>query len=694
MRKDSRISMLKNEWRHVREHPLLTAALSVMLLIPIMYAGFFLGSIWNPYGNTKNLPVAIVNEDTGAEISGTRTVLGDEIVDTLKGNTDMGWHFVSADQAAAGIKNGNYYMELVIPADFSANAASVTEPNPKQAVLTYTLTPSKNFIASLLTEQAAKGIEQTVTRTINKAYVSALLSGLQSAGSGMATASNGAAELASGSSQLQNGISQYTNGVGQLMQGQTTLTSGLSSLHTGAASLQSGVSSLSGQLPTSAQITQLTNGVAQIKQGISQLNTAVSTPDPALASAQIALGNDAVSLQQLLTTYATEAAASTGSLTNLTIAAESGGPTVTVNTSDLAAALTLLNTSQQITQKSASLLNNLNTVTTLLSGQQTQLAASVAALQDGMTTLAPNLTAALNGYSGLTTGTSRLLAGTTQLNSGLVTAYSGSQQVLSGLQALDANSSTLRSGTAQLNDGAQTLTVGLADGSQKLAVQPTSADTLAQIVAPLTLQKSTTSDVPNYGYALSPYVLSLGLFVGALVFNVIYPVRRVFGDPDSARSWWLSKMSVAFAVSVGQALVLCAVMVFGLGLHPDNPGLFVLLSIITSITFMSIITLLVMALDNIGRFLAMLLLVLQLGSSEGVFPIVLSSSFFQIMNPWLPMTYAIRAFREAISSGLGLSVYWQNVAVLVLFTLVGNAGLILFLRLHGKRHFGHESIEE
>ena len=199
--------------------------------------------------------------------------------------------------------------------------------------------------------------------------------------------------------------------------------------------------------------------------------------------------------------------------------------------------------------------------------------------------------------------------------------------------------------------------------------------------------------MPNYGYALSPYVLSLGLFVGALVFNVIYPIRKFFDKPRNALSWWASKMSVAAGVAVGQALVLDFIMIVGLGLHPDNLAQFVSLSVVTSLTYMSIITFLALSLDNVGRFLAMLLLVLQLGSAEGVFPIVLSAGFFQAVHPFVPMTYSIYAFREAISSGLGASVYWQNAAILTAIMIVANLCIIAFFRLHGMRHFKHESID-
>lgn len=687
-------TMLRREWQHLRTHPILAASLSVILLIPIMYAGFFLGSVWNPYGNTGNLPVAVVNNDTGAEFAGTQTVIGDQLVDTLKHNSGMGWHFVSEAEADKGIENGTYYMKLVIPADFSKNAATVTTEHPTASTLTYTTTPSKNFIASLLTAEAAKSVKQEVATSINKAYVQALLAALQSTADGVQTAADGASSLATGSQSLQSGISEYTDGVSRLTEGQRTLTNGLAALNTGTTTLKNGTDTLAGQLPTKSQITQLTNGVNQIQTGIAQLQAGVTTPQPELVAAQNAVKTDAANLAQSLGAYQSQAANSSASISALSSAAASGGPTATVSTSDLAAVLGLLNTSQHIAQQSGTLLGNLATLTTTLTAQQTQLATSVTSLRTGMDSLAPNLTTALGGYTAVASGAQSLGAGADQLHMGAHAAHQGSQQVLSGLQLLGQNSAPLQSGAGQLTDGSTQLSNSLVDASQKLGAQPTGSATLDHIAEPLTLKEDVRGDVPNYGYALSPYVLSLGLYVGALVFNVIYPVRRVFSRPENARRWWFSKMSIAFSVSIGQALVLCAVMVWGLGLQPDHPWLFVLLTIIASLSFMSVVTLLVVALDNVGRFLAMLLLVLQLGSSEGVFPIVLSSGFFQFMNPFMPMTYSIHAYREAISSGLGLQVYWNNVAVLIAIGVVSSLCMILFLRLHGMKQFKHEYIDE
>ena len=199
--------------------------------------------------------------------------------------------------------------------------------------------------------------------------------------------------------------------------------------------------------------------------------------------------------------------------------------------------------------------------------------------------------------------------------------------------------------------------------------------------------------MPNYGYALAPYVLSLSLFVGALAVNIIYPIRKTFSEQENAFRWWLAKASVIGTAAFAQATILMLIMVYCLGLAPDHPGNFIGAVYLTSFAYMSIVSLLVIVLDNPGRFLAMVLLVLQLGSSEGTFPIQTTNGFFQAVNPLVPMTYSIRALRQAISGGLSNSFYLDSMWVLAGFLLAANLLMLGFFVYRGKRKFIHTSVD-
>jgi len=682
---------LEAEWRHLKSHRILIISVIVMLFIPIMYGGFFLGSIWDPYGNTKNLPVAVVNEDAAATLNGQQLHIGSDVVAELKNNNDMGWHFVSTAEATKGIDDGTYYMCLTIPRDFSKNAATVTTTKPSKSTLHYTVTPARNYIASLLTKQAAEQIKQNVTSTVSKAYVSAILENVTVLSSGVNDAADGATKLASGSQALGAGISSYTSGVHTLANGQSSLHTGLTSLSSGSLALKNGLHDLSKGLPSTSDITQLESGITTIKNGLATLSSSVQNPSSTLIAQQTLVTENVTALEQKLSTYSAAANAASASIATLQNAVAGGQSTATV---DAGSTLAVIGASQDVASQTITMLTNLSTLNTMLATQQTTLKTNVIALSDGMNTLTPNVLNALGGYTTITNGTNSLLTGANQLYAGTTSALTGNEQLTSGANQLDTASLALIRGSSSLTSGSNTLAAALQSAAAQLAVQPTGSATTEQIVEPVTLNRTVKGDVPNYGFALSPYVLSLGLFVGALVFNVIYPVRRFFGKPKNSLSWWVAKMSIACIVAIGQALVLDAIMVFGLGLHPDSPLQFVGTSIVTSLTYMSVISLLALALDNVGRFIAMILLVLQLGSAGGVFPIVLSPGFFQAVNPFVPMTYSIYAYREAISSGLGSGIFWGSIGILLGIIIVANIGIIVFLRRHGMRHFAHESIDD
>ncbi|MGB7459832.1 MAG: YhgE/Pip family protein, partial [Carnobacterium jeotgali] len=202
--------------------------------------------------------------------------------------------------------------------------------------------------------------------------------------------------------------------------------------------------------------------------------------------------------------------------------------------------------------------------------------------------------------------------------------------------------------------------------------------------SPITLEQEKYSTVPNYGAALAPYIMSMALYIGAIAFTTIYPVRKRALQGKSSFAWWQSKTSVTMLVATLMAVIECGILLM-MGLEVLFVGKFFLLAILTSLAFMSIIMMLVVAFDNIGRFLAMVLLVIQLGGSGGTFPMPLTNSFFQAIHPFLPMTYSIYGFRQAISSGLGDAVYWKANFVMIGIILVFNGMLILAMHILQKK---------
>ena len=382
-----------------------------------------------------------------------------------------------------------------------------------------------------------------------------------------------------------------------------------------------------------------------------------------------------------------------GTLQTLGHDAVSSGGSTTITLPQISQLSQALNKTQTISVQAAALLKDLQTLTQSLSTQQAQLQTGVSTLNNGVNQLAPNATAALNGYNSVRVANNQLLAGSSSLTNGLAQAQTGSQQLANGARLLDSRSDVLTNGASQLAGGADTLATKLGDASRQLKIQPTGAATQQQMANPVKSETTKQGDVPNYGYALAPYVLSLSLFVGAIALNIIYPIRKTFAEQENAFRWWLAKASATGAAAFVQATILMLIMVYCLGLVPDHPVNFIGAIYLTSFVYMSIVSLLVIVLDNPGRFLAMVLLVLQLGSSEGTFPIQTANGFFQAVNPLVPMTYSIRALRQAISGGLGSSFYSDSMWVLAGFLLAANLLMIGFFIYRGKRKFAHTSVD-
>ena len=688
-----RVNMVRAEWRHLCKNKILLLSMAVISFIPIMYSGFFLGSIWDPYGQVKNLPVAFVNEDKGAQLNGQTVNIGQSVEQKLKNNHDLGWEFVNKQQADDGVNSGHFYAVVTVPTDFSAKAASITTAQPQQAVIRYTTTPAKNYIGSLVSNQAAEKVKTSVAEQITQAYAKGVLENIGKLGDGLETAAGGAATLHGGLAQLQAGAQTYTGGVRQLAVNQRAMANGLARLGDGSRQLQAGLGQLSNGLPSESQVAQLTNGMKQLQAGLNQLNTSVHNPSPALVNQQSKVQSEAQILAQTMQTSLADLSAASVVLKDLGSQAVASGGSTTITLPQISQLSQALSKTQTISIQAAVLLKDLQILTQSLSTQQAQLQAGVSTLNNGVNQLAPNAITALNGYNSVRSANNQLLAGSSLLASGLAQAQTGSQQLANGARLLDSRSDVLTNGASQLADGADTLSTKLADASRQLKIQPTGAATQQQMANPVKSETTKRGDVPNYGYALAPYVLSLSLFVGAIALNIIYPIRKTFAEQENAFRWWLAKASVTGVAALVQATILMLIMVYCLGLAPDHPVNFIGAIYLTSFVYMSIVSLLVIVLDNPGRFLAMVLLVLQLGSSEGTFPIQTANGFFQAVNPLVPMTYSIRALRQAISGGLGSSFYSDSMWVLSGFLLAANLLMIGFFIYRGKRKFAHTSVD-
>lgn len=997
------MNMVKAEFENIAKHKILTATVCAMMIIPFLYSVFFLKSVWDPYGNTGHLPVAVVNKDQSVKFQSKNFAVGDQLVDQLKENDDLDWHFVSAKKAQYGLSHKKYYMVITIPENFSKNATTVLNKKPKKMELTYKTNDSLNYIGEVISKQGATQVNASVKESVSEAYADTMFKVIKKVGGGFKTAANGAKKLSdgsktlsdglntytagvdtvnkgvmtlnagvvplgsgvlqltTGSSTLKNGIDTYTagvdtvnggvqtlkgsvpaltSGVGQLYTGSNALTSGLNklksnskALNDGAVQLSSGlkkaddelkvlstkeaqeqlqqVNSYLKQLPGLAneadsllsdqnisglqtllqagntlgkinlngqQLQQLSSSIDALKdpnlqnainsltpEQINQLKTQIngingllgqySTIESSIVGLHntiipnIKLNNQQLTIEQIQTglqnkslavalmngTATVTSDSAFGAAVNTVLQETRSGKIPQANFVDVMGATlqaqgavlakqanyfkpiqavlgntqldansiaqiknqlsmvsllldkandvkVLMNTANQIdssltqsdiqtllaaksvmenqdfknqTAKLNAVLSNKNEISAFkkqlkvlgnqatvdgLSNQLNEVPGMVSQLHKGYVG-SNDLVAGIGKYTAgvgsAAYGSQQINAGLGQLNGKVPALASGVNQLASGTSQLAANSGALRSGAGQLaaglgqlNSQVPTLTDGvsqLAAGTSKLAANSGKldkgatdvhkgnkklasalkggADTVTKLnlgsanasmfASPTKLKEKHYSYVPNYGYALAPYMLSVALFVGCLVFNLVYPIRRISTEDGSATEWFFSKVAIGALVATGNALVETVLMMV-CGLHPDHPVQMIVNAVSFSFTSMFLIMFMAMAFGNPGRFISMILLVIQLGSCGGSFPIEITrgmNGFFQAINPYLPMTYSVYGFREALTSGLGANQVLHSVLIQLIFIAAFLILLYVTMRVIRPEQEFHEEME-
>ncbi|MGK0534897.1 YhgE/Pip family protein [Bacillus sp. 'calajunan'] len=315
-----------------------------------------------------------------------------------------------------------------------------------------------------------------------------------------------------------------------------------------------------------------------------------------------------------------------------------------------------------------------------------QLSVGVTKLADGSSQVTGGLDTLSAGAGQMSGGITQLANGSGQVTTGLSTLSTGSTQLIDGVNKLADGSGKVTDGLVKVNDGSGELAEKLGEGAEKTGEVKGTDKTYDMFASPVKVKTEKMAEVPNYGTGFTPYFLSLGLFVGALLLSIVYPLRDTVGVPKSGFSWFISKFGVLLSVGIIQAVVADIILLFGLGVEVQSIPYFILFSIVTSLAFIALIQCLVTAFGDAGRFIAIITLIIQLTTSAGTFPLELIPKFLQPFNAWLPMTYSVSGLKAVVSSG-DFNFMWQNIGVLMIFIVVLSLGTIASLTWMHKRQF-------
>ncbi|PHG41055.1 YhgE/Pip domain-containing protein [Bacillus wiedmannii] len=321
-----------------------------------------------------------------------------------------------------------------------------------------------------------------------------------------------------------------------------------------------------------------------------------------------------------------------------------------------------------------------------MAGGVNQLADGSSQVTGGLGTLSVGANQMTGGVNQLADGSGQVTTGLGTLNGGLNKMSTGSTQLIDGVNKLADGSGKVTDGLVKVNDGSGELAKKLGEGAEKTGEVKGTDKTYDMFASPVKVKTEKMAEVPNYGTGFTPYFLSLGLFVGALLLSIVYPLRDTVGVPKSGFSWFISKFGVLLSVGIIQAVVADVILLFGLGVEVQSIPYFILFSIVTSLAFIALIQCLVTAFGDAGRFIAIITLIIQLTTSAGTFPLELIPKFLQPFNAWLPMTYSVSGLKAVVSSG-DFNFMWQNVGILMIFIVVLSLGTIASLTWMHKRQF-------
>lgn len=641
-----------------------------VLTVPVMYTAMFLGAFWDPYERLEELPVAVVNSDKGTDFQGEELHIGQDFVEKLKENPTFDWAFVSKEEAIQGMKDNVYYMAIEIPDNFSEKTTTLTSEQPEQAKLIYLPNESFNFLAAQIGNTAVEQMKGMLNKEVTEAYTRTVFEKLESAADGIVQASDGAGKIADGTTIAKDGAELLKQNLGKLTSGTISLQDGASKLNEAGKQLQSGSSQLvDGATALDGGIGQLWDASGQLAQGMTGAYEGSSQLAGGLSASAAGAAELEAGASQLAAGLEAMAAG------NEALSADPQFQALLAASKGLAAGLEKSSTGQN----------------ELLAGAA-GLEAGLEQLSAGAGTLQQKLGDAKAGASFLTDGLTKLESGSTELAAGLGKLSESVGSMTSGAKQLEAGATEMASGLVKLEDGTQELSTKLSDASSQTSELSLSDAKVGMFAEPIQLDVDRVTEVPNYGTGFAPYFLSLGLYVGALLITIVYAVREPAIRPDNGWSWFWSKALTLILVGAMQALIADAALIYLLKLEVQNMGMFILFSIVTSITFMMLIQFFVATMGNPGRFVAIVLLILQLTSSAGTFPLELIPGWLQLVTPWLPMTYSVAGLKDVISSG-EITRMWGDAGVMAVYTVLFAALTLTYFMLSHRKERGMSSSE-
>ncbi|PSL57817.1 putative membrane protein [Saccharothrix carnea] len=584
------LRMAFNELRRITSGKLPKLAVLALTLVPLLYAALYLYANKDPYAHLDQVPAALVVEDKGATASdGTRLDAGHEVAEELVRGDRFDWRRVDAAQAEQGVRDGTYTFALTLPEDFSQALLSSGDFTPRQGVIVLTTNDANNYLGSTIANQVVAEVRRSVSVKVGAEAADKLLLGFSTIRQKTAEAADGATKLAAGQQDAYTGAQQLAEGTAPLADGAAQVSSGLTRLRDSTA-----------DLPVKSQ--QLASGAEQVAEGN---ETVARTAEDYAAKAQDLVGRlDAVN-------------------------------------GYVAARLRALGFTEEQVQRVLATLGEARKPVDDANAEVQGTAGQLRTLADGAKQVS-------DGAAQLAASTPALTDAITRLNDGAARVSSGAAQVRDG-------AGRLRDGEAQLVDGSNQLRDGLAAGVSQIPDpdDPTRESTAQTIGDPVNVRGVSQTSAGSYGAGLAPFFLGLATWIGAFVlFLLLRPLSRrglAAGQPSwrVAVGGWLPGVLLGAA----QVVVMYAAVTLVVDIRPAHPLGTLAFLLLVSATFVAVLHALNALFGAVGKFIGLVLLILQLVSAGGTFPWQTIPVPLYPLHYGLPMGYAVDGLRHLMYGG-------------------------------------------
>ncbi|MCZ7460865.1 YhgE/Pip domain-containing protein [Streptomyces sp. WMMC940] len=646
------------------------AALVAILLLPLLYGALYLWSFWDPYSRLDKIPVALVNDDRGATAAGKKIAAGDGITEGLRESDVFDWHEVSARDAREGVEDGTYYLSLTVPADFSERIASASGDAPETGALEVRTNDANNYIVGQISRTVFAEVRKSASKNASRSFLDKIFISFSDIHDATEKAAKGADKLKGGIGKAKEGSKELADGLEDAKAGSGKLAGGITRLDNGAEKLEKGAREVAAG---TQRLADKVNGIA-------------ADVRPYIKDEGATIGEHA--------RFVENGARAARSHLDLLVATAPAAATKAHDAADKAAALhksrcedavlpdpavcSVLEQAKTATADSAAVADDVDKLVRDNSGELEQLDARLAKIQkmakdlaDRSPTLEDDVEKAVADVNRLNSGAHKVAKGAGDLHEGLGSARTGSTDLDTGVGRLKSGAHDLDGGMFKLVDGSGELAGGLNDGVGKIPdYGKQERDRRTDVMAdPVQLASQSLHKADNYGTGFAPYFIPLSLWVGAMVaYMLIQPLnRRALAAGASAWRIAIAGWLPVAAIGLLQVGALMAVLHWGLGLQMARAAGTVGFLALVVCCFAAIIQWLNARFGAAGRILVLALLMLQLTSAGGTYPVQTSPPFFNAVHPFLPMTHVVEALRRLITGG-GVGPVWQAVAVLAAFT--------------------------